>query len=164
MSYSAIYLVYRTSVKRVAEFSNAWGSAPPLWDYLWKTRIDSQSSWLAHQEWEELWALVHDRSVPAEQRLCLAWCWDNGIVPLAKVHKMAQACDDVSDFLLANSKYKWNHWRSFGSTLRKCVKQSDKRILGIGLSCTSVADPWIVRRPYTAVWDVFKECAKLPRD
>lgn len=41
MSYTSIHIVYKTIAPKVLQLNNAWLSAPPLWDYLWSTYIES---------------------------------------------------------------------------------------------------------------------------
>lgn len=163
MSRSTIYAVYRTKATPIAEFSNGWGSAPPLWDYLWDTYIDpsKQTTWLTCDGWNRLYPFIHDARLAECLRRCLAWTFDDFIIKRSQLTAMAASCCYTDEAVRAHGKWGWTHWVAFARCLKEYGDKShDRRLLGVGLSCTSVADPWSARtmtKRYRPVRSVFRE-------
>ena len=154
MSTSNLYSVYKTRTKELASFGNGWGTAPVLWDYLEKAYLNKRSgSWLCGDDKDktELWNLATDSKVPVYLRLVHAFTFINVVCPYEKANEMAEHCrkafntireDESRDMLTDKDRsLRVNHWERIANVLE--IMKPNKRALGIGLSCTSVSDPWI---------------------
>jgi hypothetical protein len=166
MSTSNLYSVYKTRTKELAAFGNGWGTAPVLWDYLEKAYLNKRSgSWLCGNDKDkaELWNLVTNPNVPVCFRLVHAFTFNNVVCPYKQTTKMAEHCrkvfgilkEDESSVMLADKDImpRVNHWERIANVLE--IIKSDKRALGIGLSCTSISDPWIGWKGGVKVRSVF---------
>lgn len=152
MSSSSLYKVYKTKTKEIAEFRNGWGTAPVIWGYLLEKYLHlDKLAWFGNDEnQKKLWKLITDSSVPTNLRLVLGLTLDDAICPYVKKDELAKACQEVFEFTYDSKSV--NHWKSVGESLKLC--KPDKKMIGIALSCTSVADQWIDGKGDKA-WDLF---------
>lgn len=155
MSTSDLYRVYRTRATHFAELRNGWGSAPVLWRHLVVRFLGrEQHDYLrSGGNDSELWDLARDPRVPVSLRLAHAFCCDQAVCPVDRLKELAEACERVYE-VTANSQGV-NHWQSIAALLREHKPRA--RQIGVGLSCTSVCDPWSGWKPQNtqAVWDIF---------
>jgi len=166
MSYSAVYKVYKTKTTVIEKFRNSHGSAPPLWDMMGVKYLNrGKNGWLCvdQKENKKLWDLAIRQDVAKHLRIAMAWTFDFSICPSDRLNELADACaqtgQDITEY--QDSSYV-NHWPIFAGTLRAIFRNRlDRRLLGIGLCCTSVSDPWIdygrERRKPMNLFDVFNE-------
>lgn len=153
MSSSDLYRVYRTKATHFAELRNGWGSAPVVWRhlvvrFLWRAPHDYLRS-----DNDELWRLTKDPRVPLPLRLVHAFCCDQAVCPIDRLTDLADACDCVYQITLDRQTV--NHWAAIAKLLREHKPLA--RQVGVGLSCTSVCDPWSGWKPENTqrAWDIF---------
>lgn len=139
MSRATLYKVYKTKRTQLAEFSNSHGSAPPVWEWLAVHHLGASHYYGVT---DSLWKLAKDTQVPVDVRLCHAFTFDYAVVPPEHFGRMSEACAAMNRILEVWPEWKdyVNHWGAF-SELFKTLKV-DKRCVGIGMRCTSVADIW----------------------
>lgn len=154
MSSSDLYRVYRTKTAHYAEMRNGWGTAPVVWSYLVVRFLGRARHDYLRENDQELWSLCRAERVPRELRLVHAFCCDQAICPLDRLADLATACEEV--YRLTSAGPGVNHWATIANFLRGHCRKPKQ--LGLGLSCTSVSDPWIGWKPQRtqAPWDIFE--------
>lgn len=150
MSTSDIYRVYRTTARHVAEFRNGWGSAPILWGFL-NQKYLGKDRYSMFGDQKDLWALVRDDRVPRCLRIAHAFTFDRSVCPPDRIAELADACDETAKIVAYEQHV--NHWADFATTLR--AMKCKARQIGVGLSCTSVSDPWIDFKGSDGLWNTF---------
>lgn len=138
MSYSTLHRVYKTKAPEFAEYSNGWGSAPVLWEYLCKRYLHS-NMWMADagSSDSKLWKLTHDLEIPYDLRLCLAFTFDTAYCTEENLAKLADACEFTYAVCYTRGV---SHWKSIATDLRS--HKFKFRQIGVSLGCTSVSNPW----------------------
>jgi hypothetical protein len=141
MSSSTLYAVFRTTATRIAEYRNSYGTAPAIWGHMCEEYLhEDRSSWLFGVRDKGLWDLAKNPAVPEHLRLCHVFTFDHALVPRDCLGRMADALNLAYSDLIRRHPNHVNHWQAIAADLRKA--KVDRRALGIGLGCTSVADPW----------------------
>ena len=155
MSTSDLYTVFKTKSRHIAEYSNGHGTAPAIWGYLCNKYLHMERhSWISGVQ-KDLWNLADNPDVPKELRIVHAFTFDRAICPIDKIDELADACDKVYTLTHEDCPNNVNHWQAVANSLRNVKK--DKRALGIGLSCTSISDPWCDwNGKQYKVWDIFE--------
>jgi len=161
MSTGDLYYVYKNQTRHIVEFRNGWGTAPALWGHLCENilHIDS-SSWITGgEDQRKLWDLAIDPNVSKEFRLVHAFTFDRAICPLERREELALECESVYRQIVLKHPNHINHWNSIAVALK--VIKPPKKAKGIGLSCTSVSDPWIDWKGGDTwdIFDIFKQVA-----
>lgn len=139
MSYSTLYKVYKTKAVSYREFRNGHGTAAVLWTYLCNKYLNG-AQWYLERDSNRLWALYNNLDVPEHMRFGLMVTFDNAVVEMQDLAKASDLAAMVYDTIYDESKV--NHWRDLSHAYMDLSKYKDKRIVGIGLGCTSVSDPW----------------------
>lgn len=155
MSTSDLYSVYKTKAKHIAEFGNGHGTAPAIWGYLCKKHLNMESyAWLTAGS--KLWDLSKDPRVSTHMRLVHAFTFNRALCPLDRLNELAEACEKVYTITYEDCPTHVNHWQSVANELRKI--KPNKRSLGIGLSCTSIADHWLGWKgeEINKLWNIFE--------
>lgn len=152
VSYSSLYQVFRTKVRRVEEYRNGHGSGPPIWDLLWQNVRPGFKVPLFDDDLTPLWDLWKDPKVPRHQRLALQLTFDCAVCPPKLVDEMAGALVKCGKEILALGPLKWDldspprdgwSWHHLDRIAADMLTTKlDGRALGFGLCCTSVSDPW----------------------
>jgi len=136
MSRTTIWNIYKTKATIHSELSNAWLSAPPLWNFLCSTYLEGKN-WLQETYTSALWDLWKNSNVPVFLRCSLLMTFDKGVVLVDDLPDAAEYCRHTHHFLGNNS-----HWNSIAEALADIWMLHDYRLFGVGLGCTSVSDPW----------------------
>ena len=155
MSYSTLYLLYRTKVVEVAEYRNGWHSAPVVWDHLSETYLGKENGYFrsSEKEMQDLWNLARDLRVPKHWRLAHRLTFDNAVIPKDRLVEAA------GHFRLVGAEIdqmgKGQHWTAIANSLEQIASgRLDHRLVGVVLNCTSVNDYWRYKRqPMTDAWD-----------
>ena len=143
MSTSDLYIINQKSVKHFAEFRNGWGSAPKCWNYLAQKYLPSGEKYSMFNDAmnRRIWSLGSDPRVATEDRIALLMTLDNAFVPLGKLREAGEAC--IKFGANCEDGQTVNHWPAFGEALLRAASEKlSRHARGIGLSCTSVSDPW----------------------
>lgn len=149
MSYTTVYEVYPDRVESLGSLSNGWLSAPLVWDALAKSRLGWEM-WITKspEEQQKLWDLSRDFRVPKAWRIVMSFTLDRSYVPVGRLEEAADACMVVHDELASKHRAGRTHWKAIAMSLRKTAVELSANpkpdLLGIGLACTSVSDPWRV--------------------
>jgi hypothetical protein len=160
MSTSDLYIINKKSVRHIAEFSNGYGSAPPVWERLYDQYIHKPTDPPRHgmHKWNDSWKLYRDARLTAAERCCLMMTFDWAYLPLDMLEQAAWYCDEVG--VLTEEEGRVNHWRAIGKTLMDASqKKWGQHARGVGLSCTSVCDLWIDCEPEDIAeksWAIFE--------
>ena len=145
MSCSNLYKVYKTKTRELAEFHNGWGTAPVLWGHLCEKYLHQDANfWLMagfgkESSLQPLWDLTKNQAVPACLRIVHAFTFNNAVCPPERKDELSKACQEVFD--ITYDSIHVNHWKAVAESLKSCA--TDRKMIGIALSCTSVEDPWI---------------------
>ena len=140
MSHSAIYLVYKTTARQILEYNNGYGTAYVLWAMLSEKYLGGRQAYYSDAGLKALWGLYKRQNIPEHLRLCHIFTFDNAVCHADDLCRLADACDKTFYDLDAFNNNTVNHWRDLATDLRKI--KNEPRLLGIGLTCTSVADAW----------------------
>lgn len=161
MSTSTLYIANKNGVRQVAEFQNAYGTAPVLWRYLCKEYLKQEPEyWLSIAEGDKsLWRLVNNPMVPLSLRLVHAFTFNNAVCHSDKKQILAEALLDTYRVTHDFSPDYVNHWQNMGHLI-KTMKPFPKS-QGIGLNCTGIYDSWIEwkrgARKVQNIFDLIKE-------
>jgi len=140
MSYSTLYRIYRTKASPIKEFRNGSGTGRVLWMHM-STRFLGRALTL-FDEMQPVWDLSLNPAVPHAFRLTCEWTFDRWVCPPTLREAMAAACAEVGEDI-ARAYPTWvNHWPALAETLAAERDFNDRRLIGFGLGCTSVCDPW----------------------
>jgi hypothetical protein len=145
MSYTIVLAVYPgNKVEDYAELSNAWGSAPIVWQFLYNHFVPHEefSYIFKPEEFQKVTALWDDETVPEYLRVVLGFTFDRVYVLKANYARMAK---DIRHFLadLGSKPNSVNHWRYLADLF-----ELSPDIPAIGLYCTSVSS-----NPFVGEWD-----------
>lgn len=151
MSYATLYAVSKTCIREVAEFRNGWGTAPILWDRLSRDYLDRRWPSMGDSEIDELWQLSQDPRVPLDWRIAHTMTFDGALIVPERISRAAEACRAVAPLLPED---RVSHWEALADTLQ-AYQLRGPSILGLGLTCTSVADHWIAGGPPGKRTDLF---------
>lgn len=148
MSYSTVYGLWPWTPKRrkLAEFRNAWGMAPVVWDAMAQRHLGAPPHG-SMMIIERLWPLHEDPSIPLAARALLRMTFDHGYIAATDARR---AIDDIAIFLHAYqahiSPQSVNHWPAFAELL---IAQREDPPPAFGVHQTSVSEnPW--DGPYNA--------------
>lgn len=164
MSTTNLYRLYKSTAREEAEWHNSWLSAPPLWDYLCRTFLLREPNWFLGGDQSALWNLVSDARVPEPIRLAHAFTMDGAMCPKDRIASLATALNNAGG-IISDKSGTPTHWPLIGRALTKLHQASDKRMVGVALSCTSVSDGWIDWSPKKREpWDIFPVAMSPPPD
>jgi len=144
MSSTTIKAIYPGErVEDIEELRNSWGSAPHVWDAMFKRYVPQKheyDSWMTDRD-GRLWKLWDREDIPRHQRAVLGLTFDRAYV-LKKDY--AQAAADIRQFLqdFPVSSGHANHWPHIAALF-----ESDPAFPAIGFQWTSVSEdtfqgPW----------------------
>jgi hypothetical protein len=152
VSYTTIKAIYPgKKTKDLQELRNSYGSAPPVWEamasrYLGVTKAYDHPSLGWMQLGNELWDLWKRQDIPVEHRMVFMLTFDRAYVARRDYARMANAIRKfLSDFPPKVGAA--NHWDHIAFLL-----ESNPKIPGIGLYCTSVSED-----PFQGKWNEKKE-------
>lgn len=163
MSCSTLYKVYKTKATRFASFKNGHGTAAVLWGYLCEKYLNKERhSWMMGDA-KDLWKLFDNPSVPEHLRFALMVTFDDGMVELCDMKEAAVFAKMTYETIYAEGMV--NHWLALSGAYAVLSKAKDKRVLGVGLGCTSVSDPWEdfeSRAPFSIMRELEKQRQPAP--
>lgn len=144
----AVYPGERT--EEIEEYSNSWGSAPPVWEAMAREYLGVTKSYDIGKGWMELgdklWDLWKDPRVKMEHRLVFMLTFDRAYIGKANYKRMADAIRVyLKDFPVPGTHS--NHWPVFAELF-----DSNPEYPGVGLYCTSVSE-----NPFHGEWNEDKE-------
>lgn len=143
MSHSTLWNVYNTKVTFHSEYQNGHGSAPSVWGYICKNILGEDENWWLFNSGENalhLWDVYKNREVHPAVRFALLWTFDYGVVTIKNIGRAITYCEEVAN-ITHRSEYV-NHWYDFSIALRNIKRKHHRSLIGIGLGCTSVNDPY----------------------
>lgn len=157
MSYSTLYLLYKTKVVEVAEYRNSWHSAPVVWDHLSETYLGRENGYFgsSEKEMQALWDLARDPRVPKHWRVAHRMTFDNGAIPPKRLVEAAGEIRKVGQEL--DQMGRAQHWTAIADSLEEIAGgRLDHRLMGVVLNCTSVNDYWRDKgtKPGVGAWDL----------
>jgi hypothetical protein len=161
MTSTRVYALNGKSTNALRAFSNGWGSAPVLWDYLSEKYLGLKAMPFGENERQKLWDLARDKRLTGEERACHMLTFDRAYVPLQHLERVSDACYSVYADMPA--KYKGdrvNHWYGLGALFSQLAQMKfHHRCRGVCIAPTSVEDHWRNPDPDWArrAWSIFKE-------
>lgn len=161
MSYSTLYKIYKTKCVEAKEYSNSWGSAPIIWDYLFKTYLTPRfeyDSWMTYKPIQDLWDLTADKRVPFALRVISAFCSDKGYIPKEHLAEAGGWMIEGYNILHTFAPTFVNHWQEIGKDLIKISESKDSRLIGVALNCTSCGTVW--PQSLDGTFDIFSALEK----
>ena len=165
MSSTALWEVYKTTAHVIAEYRNSHGSGPPIWAIMGTRYL----GWDSPYRWEDnnLWGLYKKQEIPLQWRFALLLTCDGALIPAKKeyLEQAAGWCELVGKELEVDAIWgtsKVNHWAAIGKDIRNYKPKA--RVIGLGLGCTSVCDPWEnwPKGEISEYFDLFEELNKSP--
>jgi len=142
MSYSTLWLVYKTRTRSIKEYRNGHGTAPPLWDMLCEQYLHKEPHyWLLNKNPKDLWALYKDKTIPLYKRFTFFMTFDRAVVDPSDFQRAIECCQKLYLEIEAEKPNYVNHWQSIADDIKN-IGKIDYRAQGIALGCTSVSDPW----------------------
>lgn len=157
MSESVLYRVYNKTVRGESEYQNGWLSAPLLWSYLAQKYLGRDVKMFGNDP--ELWGLVTDQKLPRHCRIALAMTLDRALCPSSRIAEVSGELLKVAAVLPDHS-----HWKVIADDMAQI---KDKRMKGVGLTCTTVSDvwkDWQASKGEKEAWDIFEIFAKDSTD
>lgn len=156
MSHSTLYAVYRTKATALAEYRNGHGTAPMIWGLLSERFLGVDFHMSMSGDVEPLWKLAYDKSVSEHLRITHAFTFDQGMCRLANTERLIPSLRKADADIIESKEGRWSHFNQIANSLED--HKSDHRMIGYGLGCTSVSDPWEFRDASDyAPWDIFEE-------
>lgn len=140
MSHTTLWKVYKTTCSEIEEYGNAWLSAPPLWDLLWKEYINPTTMWISSKDLSVLWKLSNDLRVPYYLRIAHTMTFDRAIIKQKNFYEVCNALISVDTELKFKGYCSNSHWAAIANKIYEL--RLDKKALGVGLGSTSVEDSW----------------------
>jgi hypothetical protein len=95
-----------------------------------------------HERNDDLWALVDNEVVDYGHRAVLFMTTDYAVVEPHEFFGFGLHCKHIAPELIKKTNWDWSHWEAIGEDLIQLSKRHDRRMIGAGLSCTSVSDIW----------------------
>lgn len=165
MSYSTLIAVWPgKKIELFKELPNSWGTAPIIWDHMFKTYVEDgrekYASWLLKTE--KIWPLWRRTDIPEALRAVLLFTCDKMYFAREGYQR---ASKDIRDFTtwVQTPMGHVNHWKAIADILA-----ADPHVPGMGLWPTSVTEnPF--RGPYneeleayppldwSTVFDIYEE-------
>lgn len=157
MSHTDLYAVYRTKATHLHEFTNSWGSAPMLWGYLNKQFLGGPFTMPFFDKMQPLWNLAQDAQIPDYLRTALVFTFDWAICSPESRHRLELDLRKTHVALIEDSECSWSHFSAIADALRS--HRPNKKMIGYGLSCTSVSDPWSMwsNKNDKTPWRIFED-------
>lgn len=153
MSYSALYSVYRTTVRERTQYRNGWGTAAVLWNAIAKMYYNGRS-WIHDEKW--LWGVHRDMHVPLAIRRVHCFTYDRAVCSRESIAELSLACAEAGRLVNAVSDAGWiNHWPTIALDLIRLPL--DVRALGFALMCTSVSNNWAGYKGGGSIFDPLVE-------
>lgn len=178
MSSSTLWRVFKTTARVVNRYTNGSGSGPPVWDLLWRTYVgptlgEADMAGVAYRPKDDpclrlryplhehglrdrLWALANDTRVAEHHHVALCVTADRTLVGVPNLVECAEHLERVAAEIVAGGS--WSHMAAIAADLRAESKSKrDRRVIGYGLGCTSVCDPWETwaREKTPEPWPIF---------
>src|SRR3972149_39893 len=97
MSHTTVKAIYPNEKhENVSELSNAWGSAPYVWDNMVRKYLPNHEGWF-YGKLDDLWPLWSDKKIPLHHRAVLMMTYDRAYI--AK-KDYTRAANDIRRFLV----------------------------------------------------------------
>lgn len=142
MSRTTLYRIFKTATRTVQEYHNSHLSAPAIWGYLCvKYLNEERHKWICRNDNKKLWDLWKNLEVPKPIRAAHLFTMDGATIPFQHKDEIGCLFKEAHKILRTDQPDYGSHWEDIGETLIN-NKQSDNRMIGFGLGCTSVSDPW----------------------
>ncbi|MCP5244820.1 MAG: hypothetical protein H6937_02170 [Burkholderiales bacterium] len=159
MSYTSVYELYSTKVKRISELQNAHGSGPAIWNYISNKLTGKDFDFFNA---DEFWSLWKDIRLDDNERAVLLSTYDRSYIEIDKLSVFSDACNEVSDLIITHTNWTWNHFADIGIVSRKLSDKHDYRCKGLCIGCTSVSDEWEFNDIESmSVWAVYEQIQSL---
>jgi hypothetical protein len=140
MSFTAVKILYPHAdpyrpAKTMSELPNSWGSAPYVWEVIYRKYINDGGHFLINGD--RLWPLGGNKSLPNHERAVLLMTFDN-FYTLRK--NFVRAAGDIRRFLEENPSPPGNvnHWPAIADIFLASAKK--RSVPAIGFRCTSVSE------------------------
>lgn len=145
MSYTTMYLVYKTKVSEVAEFNNSWGSLPALWKLIEiETGVKSPLCAFDNQDGSKFYNLYKRKDLKFSHRLCFLMTMDGAMIETDKLREASECYKEVHRDIITSGGYTWSHYEAMGENLLQLSNiKIDSRCIGVAVNNTSVSDCWI---------------------
>ena len=167
MSYSTLYLVFKTKARPIAEYHNGWGTGPAAWTLMSMVacgKDESMPPYIGGEEAQkEFWHRLYSPNLTDAQRLGILLTYDGSIIEPNGLAQASVMCRQFHRDILAKTHWTWSHFGAIGETLAELANKGvDKRSIGVGLNCTSVCDVWqeynyLKGKPKKPLWGIFGE-------
>lgn len=144
MSYTTVKALWPgEKVEDLEELHNAFGTAPPIWNYMCIKYLGmTDGLWLMNSD--KLWPLWKRADIPKNERAVLMMTYDMAYVTKKDY---SRAASDIRKWLLNQIGKYTNHWPRIAT-----IFESNPDVPAIGLYCTSVSED-----PFIGEWDEDKE-------
>ncbi len=156
MSCSTLLIINKKrKLESVAEYKNAYGSAPLIWSYLTKKYLKSDSYFAVT---DKLWKLIDDHRLSRDEKLCLIFTFDYFTASKKHIDVFAGALENIGTKAKEEFPSFANHLSAIAGDLRKLNKLDFSRFC---FNCTSVADIWFEPNVLKKAWWAHKEYSEL---
>ncbi len=160
MSYTSVYAVYKTKATNLKELRNGYGSGSAIWDYIALKLTGKKLPMFDKLDW--FWPLWKDPRLNDNERAVLLSTYDYAVVEVEYLKEFSKACKKVSNSIISDTEWTWNHFADIGEQSEILSKKHDYRCVGLGIGCTSVCDPWEFWEPKEKeCWGVYDSINKL---
>lgn len=158
MSTTTLNLIYKTKAVQYAEYPNGHGSAPPIWEYMCTQHLKEEYSFFDDPQMGRICKLALNNTVPLNRRLTCVATFDYAVMPVGKLIEFATAFEETHRAILCASEWTWSHWAAIAKDVAAIAAKHDHRLVGVGIGCTSVSDPWEWWEPTegTKGWDAYE--------
>lgn len=140
MSCSTLYRVFKTKSTPIKEYRNGWLTGPIIWDFLSKKYISPDFHWMtAGQDLDKLWDVWKNPKVTRSLKVAQLLTCDFAVINKEHAKEASELLIEAA-LILKNNGHN-SHFKEIGQDILN-DNCKDKRLIGYGLGCTSVSDPW----------------------
>ena len=147
MSYSTLYIVFKTKAVEYQEYNNGWGTLPAalsMMTFISKGASECLPPYsLTPEETQVWWNLWQSPLLTGAEKFCILLCYDNLIVLPENFALASEFCLEGHNSILTKTDWTWSHFEAIGKDFAKLAESKlDYRAIGAGLNCTSIHDVW----------------------
>lgn len=155
MSCTTVYAIFKTKVNVVSELKNSHGSGPAIWNYISIKLTGEKFNFFNSSNFWPLWKHKH---LSKNERAVLLSTYDRSFISIDNLMIFSNACKQVSELIINNTDWDWNHFQSIGDIAEELSNNHDYRCKGICIGCTSVSDLWECEDiKNIETWEVYEE-------
>lgn len=148
MSRTSLYGVpSQGELETVSEYPNGWGSAPVIWEFIWKKYLQTTESARNYESCmhpqgnlKKICDLANDGKLLDHERICVQLTFDLCVVRKEDFPTIAGALDTM--YLATFNGVHANHLKAIATDLREADKWTN--YIGCCFRHTSVGDAWAV--------------------